>query len=167
MPVFSSGASPAVQLVAATATLTRPADTTAYESGDLVAISTTAGSVTPLQFDVSARGQGVIRRARITKSGTGVANCTLRLHLYTAAPTVANGDNAAWSSTQRATYLGAFDVAVDKAMSDGAAGHGAPLVGAEIAYGPSVSTLYGLLEARGAYTPASAETFLVTLENLS
>ena len=47
-----------------TATLTRPADTTAYASGDLVANSTTAGSVTPLTFNAGA-SQGSVLFARI------------------------------------------------------------------------------------------------------
>src|SRR5688572_29350805 len=40
-------------LVAASATFNRPADTTAYSIGDLVANNTAAGSVTPLSFTVT------------------------------------------------------------------------------------------------------------------
>ena len=55
----------------ATASFTRPADTTAYASGDLVANSTTAGSVIPMTFVIRPENRGsMIRRARIKKSGT-------------------------------------------------------------------------------------------------
>lgn len=151
----------------ASATMTRPADTTAYASGDLVANSTTAGSVVPLSWAVqrSRRIGAKVVKARIKKSGTGVTNSTFRVHLYRASPTVANGDNGAWSSDKAADYLGYLEVVVDKAFTDGAAGSGAPAVGTGLIVAEvSTTMLYGLLECRGAYTPASAETFVVTLE---
>lgn len=152
-----------------TATFTRPADTTAYAVGDLVANSTTAGSVTPLQFTVarSAAGSGMIRRARIRKTGTNVTNAIFRLHLYNVSPTASNGDNGAWLTNQAAEYVGSFDLTLDKAFTDGAAGNGIPSVGFEVNFKlPSGTVLFGLLEARAVYTPASAEVFLVELEVL-
>jgi hypothetical protein len=107
---------------------TRPNDTTAYASGDLVANNTTAGSVTPLSWDVhrSPSGSFRVNRVKVKKSGAVVTNASFRLHLYSTAPTVANGDNGAWSSSE-AGYLGFIDVVVDKAFTDGSAGHGAPV----------------------------------------
>lgn len=149
-------------------TFTRPADTTAYALGDLVANSTTAGSVVPLVFLVDRvdGGSCLIRRLRLRKSGTGVTNAQFRLHLYSSSPVPVNGDNAAWS-TPVAGYLGAFDVTIDRAFSDGAAGNGVPVNGSEImaAVGGN-GNVYGLLEARAAYTPGNAETFTATLECL-
>ncbi|HSE58228.1 MAG TPA: hypothetical protein VLA99_05960 [Nitrospiraceae bacterium] len=145
---------------------TRPADTTAYASGDQVANSTTAGSVVPLNFPGCSNGVGrslQIRRVRIGKSGTSVTNAAFRLHLFNVLPTVGAGDNAAISfTTGMAKYLGQVDVTVGQAFGDGAAGQATtdiscyPVAGA--------SNLYGLLEARGAYTPASAEVFTIALE---
>lgn len=145
---------------------TRPADTTAYASGDAVANSTTAGSVVPLNFPNCSNGVGrslQIRRVRINKSGTGVTNASFRLHLFNVLPGVGAGDNAAISiTTGMARYLGQVDVTVGQAFGDGAAGQATtemncfPVGGA--------SNLYGLLEARGAYTPASAEIFTISLE---
>jgi len=148
------------------ATFTRPADTTAYASGDLVANSTTAGSVVPMTFALSDLGRGgMIRRCRIRKSGTSVTSASFRLHLYTTASiTCANGDNGAWSTNQAVNYVGAFDITVDRAFTDGASGNGVPLVGNEINFG--LNNYYGLLEARGAYTPANGEVFTVELEVL-
>lgn len=150
-----------------TATFTRPSDTTAYASGDLVANSTTANQVAPLQFTVAREsgGSGMIRRARIRKSGTSVTNAAFRLHLYNVSPTASNGDNGAWLTNQSIEYVGALDITCDRAFTDGAIGNGTPTVGFEINFKlESGSILYGLLEARGAYTPASAEVFLVELE---
>lgn len=150
------------------ASFTRPANTTAYASGQLVANSTTAGSVTPLVLQAARvnGGSGRLLRANLLKSGTSVTNASFRVHVYKTLPTPANGDGGAWSTTQ-SNYLGAFDVVVDKAFTDGAAGNGIPLVGTAIVFDTVTgANLYGLVEARAAYTPASAEVFTVTLEAL-
>lgn len=153
--------------IRATATFTRPADTTAYASGDLVANSTTAGSVTPMSFAIGrfAGGSGMIRRARIRKSGTSVTNASFRIHLYNVSPTPSNGDNGAWLTNQAANYMGAIDVSVNTAFTDGAAGNGVPNIGSEINFAiSSGTTVFGLLAATAAYTPASGESFSVELE---
>lgn len=146
------------------ANFTRPADTTAYAVGDLVANSTTAGSVTPMSFTmfrVTGKG-GMLRRVRLRKSGTSVTNASFRIHFYTTSPTPSNGDNGAWLTNNVANYAGAVDVVVDRAFTDGASGNGIPLIGSEINF--TADTYYGLIEARGAYTPANAEVFTVILE---
>lgn len=150
-------------------TITRPADTTAYASGDLVANSTTAGSVTPFSFTNAVRfpgGSVRIERCRIQKSGTSTSNAAFRVHIYSATPaSIANGDNGAWS-TSIAGYVGAFDVTLDRAFTNGAEGAGLSLTSTPMtckAAGSAV-TLFALLEARGSYTPASAETFTILLE---
>lgn len=151
------------------ANFTRPGDTTAYASGDLVANSTTAGSVTPLSFSIArvAAGSVCIRKARLKKSGTSTTNASFRLHLYTSSPgTITNGDNAAWS-TSHSGYVGSFDFAAADALAftDAAAINGTPVKGSEISVKlASGQTLYGLLEARAAYTPGNAEVFTVELE---
>lgn len=152
--------------VVAAAAFTRPADTTAYASGDLVANSTTAGSVVPLSFllvNAGSGGQSQIERARLLTSSTSVTNASFRLHLFETSPTSAVGDNAAFSCTN-ASYCGAMDIVVAQAFSDGAAGVGVPNIGTRIVVEPTATTLYGLLEARAAYTPTSGGTFTVTLE---
>ena len=167
--IVSVGDAGAVKLISAT--VTRPANTTAYASGDLVANSTTAGSVVPLSFANAARAAGKggkIVGARLTKSNAGLTNASFRLHLFTAAPaTVTDGDNSALSTSGVADYIGALDVVVDRAFTDGAFGRsGAPLSGNFLEYVGATTTLYGLLEARGAYTPASGEVFTVTIAAL-
>jgi hypothetical protein len=151
----------------ASANFTRPADTTAYASGDLVANSTTAGSVTVMTFTIGrgssgAAASGMIRRARLRKTGTSTTNASFRLHLYRSAPTPSNGDNGAWLTNNAADYVGAIDITVDRAFTDGAIGNGTPNTGSEINF--THQTYYGLLEARAAYTPANAEVFTLELE---
>lgn len=151
--------------VLSSANFTRPADTTAYASGDLIANSTTAGSVVAMSFAGVCFGSAApaqIRRVRVLTSSTSVTNAAFRLHLYKVlAITAANGDNAAWSTDNAANYIGFVDITVDKAFTDGAVGLSAQT---EINCVPVTTLLYGLLEARGSYTPTSAEVFTVTLE---
>ena len=152
------------------ASFTRPANTTAYAAGQLVANSTTAGSVVPMAFTLGnsfGPGQFRMMRYRLVKSSTSVANATFRLHLYEAQPAVANGDGGTWLSSLAAHWLGNMDVSAMYAFSDGAAGTGADPAGAEAfikMYQGKV--IYGLLMALGACTPASGETFTVVLEEL-
>lgn len=151
------------------ASFSRPADTTAYASGDLVANSTTAGSVVPMTFSVGrvSGGAGMIRRVRLRKTGTSTTNAAFRLHLYRTSPTPSNGDNGAWLTNQAANYIAAIDITVGMAFTDGASGNGVPNVGSEINFKLASGTdIYGLLEARGAYTPASGETFTIEIEVL-
>jgi hypothetical protein len=147
---------------------TRPANTTQYAVGNLVANSTTAGSVTPLSWTAArvAQESFSILRARIITSST-TTNGIFRLHLFSASPTCANGDNGAYSVSGSAGYLGDIDVSVSQAFTDGAFGVGVSNVGPAIQSALASGTLiYGLLEARSAYTPTSAETFTVILEIL-
>ena len=147
----------------------RPADTTAYASGDLVANSTIAASVNPLTFNCSRGGIRIVS-ARVSKTDeTDVANATFRLHLFGSSPTVVNGDNGA-NSFNLSDYIGYIDFDVMVAATDEAytythAGDAGFNNGAAEGFYhfASSSNIYGLLEARAAYSPASAETFTVTL----
>lgn len=151
------------------ASFVRPADTTAYAIGDLVANSVTAGSVVPMKFNVNTYGTGQFRltRVRIFKSGAVVTNATFRLHLYENLPVFTNGDNGAWLTDNAAHWLGNIDMASMLAFSDGAAGTGSAAAGSELLIRMFQGTaIYGVLAALGAYTPASAEVFSVVLEEL-
>ena len=153
----------------ASATFSRPANTTAYVSGQLAANSVTAGSVTPMSFTVAriAAGSGMIRRLRIRKTGTSITNASFRLHLFTASPVPSNGDGAAFLTDKAMNYMGKIDVTMDQVFTDGSTGNGVPFVGSEINFAlTSGQVIFGLLEARGSYTPVSGETFNFELEVL-
>lgn len=148
------------------ANFTRPANTTAYAVGDIVANSTTAGSVVPLSFTAARLSAGSfrVRRVKVSKSNNVLTAAQFRVHFFTASPTIANGDNGVFSTSGTADYVGYIDVTLDIAFTDGAAGFAALPgfgIGRKLASG---QTLFALLEARAAYTPASAEVFRVEIE---
>lgn len=146
----------------------RPADTTAYAFGDLVANSTTAGSVTPMQVTVlrTAAGAAKLLRCRLQKSGTTATNAQFRVHFWGAAVTAGAGDNSAMTTTGAANYLGAMDVLSMQAFSDGCSGAGLPSEGGDMNIKlASGSVVYCLVQALAAYTPASAEQFTLTVES--
>lgn len=155
------------QVISANA-FTRPNDTTAYAPGDLVANSTTAGSVTPIQLAGAVRaasGVSRLERVRVRKTGTSVTNAQFRVHFFSASPSVANGDNGAFTPSSISSWIGSFDVVVDRAGSDGAIGAGVPVIGSSLTFTiPSGTTVFALVEARAAYTPAAQEQFTVIAE---
>jgi hypothetical protein len=170
-PVLTPGG---LQTIAATP-FNRPADTTAYAAGDLVANSTTAGLVTGLIFPLAVRGAGEairIERLRLRKSGAVLTNASFRVYICRALPTLSVGDNGALNASSVLAIddvqyvVGWFDVTMDRSATAGARGVGIPNAGAAITIAPVASgtTLYGLVEATAAYTPASGETFNATLE---
>jgi hypothetical protein len=158
-------------IVTPTQSFTRPADITAYASGDLVANSTTAGSVAALEFP---GGPYLIRRAIMTKSQDATTGASFRLHLFSANPVAsapAAGDNGALSlNVASSGYIGSMDFAMTTAPdiynTAGNLAAAAPLSGSEMLAPAAANVVYGLIEARGAYTPASGETFSVKLECL-
>lgn len=150
--------------------MTRPADTTAYAAGDLVANSTTAGSVVPLVFT----GGGTplrLRRARMLSSNSTVTNKNYFLFLFSTSPTVTNGDNGAMAVTaaNHGTLLAVLGSTAALSTGGGSVNIFYPLDGAAGAVNGWIptyitGTCYGLLRANAAYTPSSAETFDVILE---
>lgn len=155
---------------------TRPDNTTAYASGDLVANSATAGSVAALTFSGAAvmnGGSFRIKRVRLTKDDDDVTNASFRLHLFDSDPVATapeGGDNAAIQlNGALSSYLGSF--ALDMTATgidihnDGNAADGVPINGVDIVVSlSSGKAIYGLLEARGVYTPAAEEVFTAYVE---
>lgn len=137
---------------------TRPADTTAYTIGDLVANNTTAGSVIPLRFNIG-KGGFLVTSSNLTKSSNVITLADFKLHLFNTSPTVANGDNGA-NSYSFSSKIGIVDYATMTAATD--VGF-ANLTGLNIMSYSANGVIYGLLEADAAYTPTSAEVFTVSL----
>jgi hypothetical protein len=154
------------------ASFTRPADITPYSANDLIANSTTAGSVLPLTLTTTNLfGTSAFRltRARLTKSGTTPpSSATIRIHLYqSAAPTVTNGDNGAFSTAGGANWLGNIDVTSMVAFTDGCTGIGSAAAGSEMYIKAASGTqIFAYLQVLAAYTPISGEVFTLTLEEL-
>jgi hypothetical protein len=147
------------------ATFTRPANTTAYASGDLVANSTDAIEVVPLVFGTGAGSEvfRTVRGGRVRKSGTGANGNSWTLLLFSAEPDVGSGDNAALSVADgRVKFIGKLVGTTGEAWTDGTTHALAPSPNAQI---PVITAgkIYGLLQVNAAYAPASAETFTVQL----
>jgi len=159
-------------IINTSASFTRPADTTAYAANDLIANSTTAGSVTPMSFSVARLGcgQGRIMRIRLFSDNEAVTLATFSLHLFNASPTVTNGDNGAFAVATARTFLGtvaadmatgSFVTTTDK-MKAFAVSPENPF---DLKNASNVERrIFGLLMAGAGYTPASGELFEVTLE---
>lgn len=143
------------------ANFTRPADTTAYTAGDLVANSTTAGSVVALSWVV---GGGVnLRSIRLRTDNATITNGTFNLWLFDTNPItigVTNGDNGALAGVALSTVIAVCPIDLDGSMG-GQGGVGLAF------YDPGLiqigGTVYGLLEARGAYVPASGQVITIVL----
>jgi hypothetical protein len=146
-------------------TFTRPSDTTQYSAGDLVANSTTAGSVTALTWVIPGGSKNVAKIVSVvmTKSdGADVTGATFLVHFFNVTPLApANGDNGAFSpvvtACQANTYLGHSGTLTHQVGGDSLA-QAAPSIPLT---GLTSDTVYGLIEVTGTYTPASAETVSV------
>lgn len=152
-----------------TATFTRPANTTAYTAGDVV--SDNASTTTPITLaDVveADGGSGNIVAARLS---TNVVSLTprIRVHLFNAATATVSADNAA----RRETYanaslrLGYFDFAAmisgaDTGNSDMSYAQNMALA-VPIKAASTSTTIYAVLETLDGFTPASGQSFTLTL----
>jgi hypothetical protein len=158
-------------VVTPSSSFTRPANTTAYALGFLVANSTTAGSVVPLSWTVSRvnAGNGYVRRAIMTSTGKSVTLASFVLYLTngTTAPTTSAGDGAASSGALlRANQFCIIPIILTSIGSDIAMGEGVPDIGSECNFvtGAGVQTIWGFLVANAAYVPTSAEVEKLILE---
>jgi hypothetical protein len=157
-------------ILTATATFTRPANTTAYASGDEMSNSATAGDATPLVFSnlTNTRfGTGKILKANIWTNVQGF-NGDVRILLFSQAPTM-SGDNAPYAikSVDAPNFLG-FIGWTTSYLSP---------TGSEVSINVNATALqvivskdqnggnpiYGVLVANGAITPTSGQQFFVEL----
>lgn len=155
-------------------TIVRPANTTAYTAGDLVADNVTAANVTNFVFANAVRSAAEcfrIERCRLRKSTALLTNASFRVYLFRAAQAVNVGDNGVLNNVgvlamaNVDNLVGWFDIVMDRAGVAGARGVGVPAVGPCIITQPAAGTsLYALVEVLGPYVPGSAETFAITLE---
>lgn len=153
-------------------TFTRPTDTTAYGSGDLMANSTTAGAVTTMNTTLPRLDRARLIRIPhilVQKSTTGMTSPSFRVHVGTIAPTYqTNGDNSAMSGNLLTGGTGVrmfFDVTMASVGVNGAWGIAVPPTGViehpAIVSEAGVNTLYFIMEARAAYAPGNAEIFTI------
>lgn len=158
------------------ADFTRPANTTAYASGDVVADSTTAATVLTFPRCASTGGNGgSIRSAVLIDGAAAATKLSADLFLFDTAPASYGNDNEAFVPTdaemQAAIGVISLDgtAAANIKVGDATVGAGGncivQLTGLDIPFRcvPGSSDLFGVLVARNAYTPVSAETFRIKL----
>jgi hypothetical protein len=150
-------------------TVTRPANTTAYAASEIVCASTCA----PMTINVAAApaGEMALTRVSMLKSGTGTVNATFTLWLYAQSPMLSGlSDQSAYSGpyvSDLPYYLGSAVCAAPNATSDATPErwyectlNNPNFTGVyNLTAWANSRTIYGVLSANAAYTPASAETF--------
>ena len=152
------------------ASFTRPANTTAYASGDVVCNSTSAP--TPMVFSRATVTQGpkfsTIRQVVVVDSANQTTKLTGELWLFDTTVALDN-DNDAFTPTdaELATLIGVVELGtpfVGDATS-GADGNAVYVksVSIPIETKAADNAIYGVLIARNSYTPVSAESFTVRL----
>lgn len=138
----------------------RPTDTTPYAAGDLVANSTTAGSVSPMTFSFSEGTAPLwLRSVTLRKSQATITNANFRLWFLSASPTVTNGDNGAIAGAFLSTVLFEPILLDATTLLTGGGAIGTSMFDDGML--PLTAPVYVLIEAMAAYTPANAETFTV------
>lgn len=150
------------------ASYTRPSNTTTYTAGDVVANSTTVATIlTFTGMTTFPGGGGTIEAATLIDSTAESTKPDLDLYLFDT-PVVMEQDNAAWdpSDAEMETCLGVIPFA-GSAFKVGAVGANGIIHVQSIRLPFTCVTddknLYGILVARNAYVPVSAEKFTVRL----
>jgi hypothetical protein len=159
------------------ATLTRPANTTAYAAADSISDNATAGSVTALvSGNISDTNDDpiFISSIHVASTDTGLAGKKLRAYIFNTDPTassgVGGGDNAAYSQ-KMAGYLGSFMGWMETGFSDGSVGRLVPCynetnftqAGGFIVVPPKsgAKTLYIQYQAVESFTPSANSTTII------
>lgn len=169
MPVAGS-------IVVATASFSRPADTNVYAIGDAMLDATSAATVNAnvtagaagimrLHVGRSTDKTGMVRRLRLKTNDTAFANATVRVHMFKDRPTVTNGDNGAFLTTE-SNYVGYSDIVLDRHFSDAEKGFGIPQIGSEWNFEPTSGQdyIHAILETRTVVVPGSAKTWTLAAE---
>jgi hypothetical protein len=159
--------------------LTRPTDTAVYASNDLVGANTSVNDANVIEIAnaVAAAGQSLrVERVRLAKSTNTTTSAQFRLHFFESRPTLGVGDNGALGALTALTvdsmryYAGYVDVTINRAgndAADGAVGVAVPVVGTGLTLRPVTGTsIFLVIQALAAYTPASAEKFWPVIEGV-
>jgi hypothetical protein len=139
----------------------RPPNTTAYDAGDLVATSTTAGSVAPPSFSID-QPDGYVAIPRMvlrTDATSGWGNVTVTVTLWSDEPTYTNGDGGAYvPATGAAAFLGQYSGTFVQ-FGDGAVAVLTPLQGSAPVAHANGQAVYWDVQINSVATPTSGQTF--------
>lgn len=163
----SGSAGAAGSAVEKTLSFARTADTNAYAAGDVIGTGTgSAGAV--LEFTNIGPAGGVIMltssRLLIGLSAVPSGMTNFRLHLYSATPDSALGDNGAWDLTanDRASYLGYLELGTPVDLGSTLFVQ-ADILNHQVKLASGSTSLFGYLRTIAGYTPASGTTYSVSI----
>lgn len=154
----------------AAVTLTRTADTNAYTANDVIGAAT--GSTAALTFASMgpSAGRVMITSVSLEIDLTAIISgmTSYRLHLYNVTPPSALGDNAPFDigaaggtqAADRAAYLGFIDLG---SPADLGSTLYVELNGVNKQIKLAGTSIFAYLVTIGAYTPSSADVFVITL----
>lgn len=148
------------------ATFARPANTTAYAVGNLIANSTTAGLIAVPSFSIlTTAGGAIIPRIRVlTNVSTGWNGVNLSINLWSASPTYTNGDGGAYAPSGSANWLANYQVTLTQ-FGDGAAGGGGITSANEMTIKlASGYLIFADIQTLSVATPISGQTFTIAAE---
>jgi hypothetical protein len=157
--------------------ITRPSNTTAYTAGDAIGI---ADSATPanagsaiLEFQsMGPAGEHIlitVAQLRIHLASVTSGMTSFRLHLYNAAPD-AILDNAAWdlsSAGDRSKYLGFIDLGTPSDLGSSLFAEFAFPVNKQVKLAAGTTSIWGVLQTVGGYTPASGTVYVPELQAMA
>lgn len=144
-------------------TITRPNNTTAYSSGDVI------GGVVEFQSIGPEGGFTILTdvtlMANVASVPSGMAG--MRLHLYASSPSSALTDNAAWdlAASDRLAYRGYIDIGTpaDFGSTLWAESRGN---NKQVKLGSSSTSIFAYLQTLGAFTPTAQAVKTITLNSL-
>lgn len=146
--------------------ITRPADTTAYAAEDSV---NAAGSTDCITFTVSdgidiTTGQSLqVKTARLTTNSTNTTNGSFRLYLFDQSVSgFADNSPQPLLYSNRDKRCGYIDFTLNTGGS-GSDCSEAIVTDVNISIRTEATNIFGILIAKGAYTPASAQKFYLEL----
>lgn len=146
--------------------VTRPTNTTQYAIGEVIN-ATSPTVITFANAALTTNGSGLIVGCNITTTNGAATKPQLRLWLFNAGPTP-DSDNAAITLTasELNTSFGVIDLTAET-WYEGTASTNALIqkfgIMMPFVCSGGVSSIYGVLEVRNAYTPASGEVFTCVL----
>jgi len=151
--------------------VTRPSDTNVYAPGDVIGSSTGSTAAITLTNMGAANGHVIITDAdlRIDVASVPTGMSSFRLHLYSATPASAYGDNAAWdlpsTGNDRASYLGYIDFGTPQDLGSTLYVQ-ASSINKKLLLGASTS-LFAYLQTTAGYTPNSGSVYTVRLNAIN
>ena len=152
------------------ATITRPADTTAYAAGDVIADSTSAATVLTFRNACGDGSGGVIRSAMFVSSLVPATKLNADLFLFHTAPTSYGNDNAAFTLSDADAINCVAVISLDgtTAANVKTTDNNCVVINQALALPFKQATLsdgalYGVLVARNAYTPGSGEVLTIKI----